>query len=287
MNDHPQTHDDGLSPAARTALAALRAEDDLAAEVRARMWSRLAAAAEDDVLPDMSQQSAPHVRGRPAPHVHSRPAPHVQGRPAPHVQGRRGPLLLGLAVAAGLTIALLGLQRGAQPVAVAPRADAAAYGGPGAAQRSTRAANGAAAAPAADAAIAGASGVPVPGDSSASAVPDGEPRSAPKRKPSDRAAIPEDMPAASASALAAEAALLQRVQTALATGAPAAALLQLEQHAREFPAGVLVQEREALRVVALCAAGREPEGRAEAATFLRAHAGSVLAERVRGACDEG
>ena len=94
-------------------------------------------------------------------------------------------------------------------------------------------------------------------------------------------------PDANASRLAAEAALLQAAQTALASGAPAAALLQLEQHAREFPAGALAQEREALRVVALCAAGREREGRAEAATFLRAHAGSVLAERVRGACDGG
>ena len=94
-------------------------------------------------------------------------------------------------------------------------------------------------------------------------------------------------PDANASRLAAEAALLQAAQTALASGAPAAALLQLEQHARESPAGALAQEREALRVVALCAAGREREGRAEAATFLRAHAGSVLAERVRGACDGG
>ena len=89
-----------------------------------------------------------------------------------------------------------------------------------------------------------------------------------------------------ASALAAEAALLQRAQTALAAGAPEEALARLGEHAREFPAGVLAQERAALRVVALCAAGRAREGRAEAASFLRAHAGSVLAERVRGACPE-
>lgn len=253
MNDHPQTHDDALSPAARTALAALRAEDDLAAEVRARMWSRLAAAAEEDVLQDMSSRSAPPARGR------------------------RGGLLLGLAIAAGLTIALLGLQRGAQPIAVAPRADAAAYGGPGAAERSARAAQ-ASANPAPPT-----SAVPVPEDSPTSRP---EPDPTPRRKSSP---VLEDMPvtAPTASALAAEAALLQRAQTALAAGVPASALVQLEQHAREFPTGVLVQEREALRVVALCAAGREPEGRAEAAIFLRAHAGSVLAERVRGACDEG
>ena len=54
MTDHPHIHDDGLSPAARTALAALRAEDELAAEVKDRMWQRLAAAAASDDLPDMS-----------------------------------------------------------------------------------------------------------------------------------------------------------------------------------------------------------------------------------------
>jgi hypothetical protein len=262
MNEHPQTHDDGLSPAARVALAALRAEDELAAAVRDRMWSRLAAAADEDVPSDTSQEAAP---GR---------------RP-----GRRG-VWLGLAIAAGLTLTLLGLQRGAQPVAVAPRAGAAAYGGSGAAERAARASGGrgdgasteAVAGP--QGAASGASAVAVPEDRSDSADGSGAPRSepTPRRKPAS---------SPGGSALAAEAALLQRAQTALATGAPAAALLQLEQHAREFPAGVLAQERAALRVVALCAAGREAEGRAEAASFLRAHAGSVHAERVRGACDGG
>jgi hypothetical protein len=313
MNDHPQPHDDGLSPAARAALAALRAEDELAADVRDRMWSRLAAATAEDVLSDMSRGAAPTRR-----------------------LGRGG-VLVGLAIAAALTLALVGLQRGAQSVAVAPRAGAAAYGGPDAPERATRAASGgrarAASQGAADGSVPADSSIPadrqpVPADSSSpadrepvpedssipaadehvpedSSIPaDREPRPEPgaRRKAVDRAPVPGDMPDvvdapvmpgehprpdASASRLAAEAALLQGAQTALASGAPAAALLQLEQHAREFPAGVLAQEREALRVVALCAAGREREGRAEAATFLRAHAGSVLAERVRGACDGG
>jgi hypothetical protein len=48
---------------------------------------------------------------------------------------------------------------------------------------------------------------------------------------------------------------------------------------------VLARERDALRVTALCAAGRTAEGRAEGAAFVQAHAGSLLAERVRGACE--
>jgi hypothetical protein len=288
MNEHPQPHDDGLSPAARVALAALRAEDDLAAAVRDRMWSRLAAAADEDVPSDMSQEPAP-----------------------PRRLGRG--VLLGLAIAAGLTLTLIGLQRGAQPVAVAPRAGAAAYGGSGATERAARASGrgDGSSTDAGSQAVGGASAVAVPEDRSDPAD-SGAPRSepTPRRKAADRGAVPGDMsrtpgtPGAAGtpdaagtpgdvasspggSALGAEAALLQRAQTALATGAPAAALLQLEQHAREFPAGVLAPERAALRVVALCAAGREAEGRAEAASFLRAHAGSVLAERVRGACDGG
>jgi hypothetical protein len=259
MNDHPQLHDDGLSPAARTALAALRAEDELADEVKSRMWGRLAAAAESDDLPDMSQATGPKGQVR-----------------------RRG-VLLGLAIAAGLTLTLIGVQRAAQPIARATRGDAAPYAGPETAERAARTA-----APATASA-----GTPVvaavPADISATAAPEPAPETTPRRKAVERAPVPGDMPSeaapeASASALAAEAALMQRAQTALAAEQADAALVLLEQHAREYPTGVLAPERAALRVVALCAAGREVEGRAEAASFLRAHAGSVLAGRVRGAC---
>lgn len=260
MNDHPHTHDDGLSPAARTALAALRAEDELAAAVRDRMWSRLAAAAESAELSDMSQDTAPKDQAR-----------------------RRG-LLVGLAIAAALTLTLLGLQRAAQPVARTTRGEAAAYGGSGPAERSARAA-------ASTPTTSAASASPVPEDISGTTTRDEPtPTPEPRRQPVARAPVPEDMPGevapeASASALAAEAALMQRAQSALAAEDADAALRLLEQHAREYPAGLLSPERAALRVVALCAAGREGEGRAEAASFLRAHAGSVLAGRVRGACD--
>lgn len=254
MTDHPHIHDDGLSPAARTALAALRAEDELAAEVKDRMWQRLAAAAASDDLPDMS-----HGAGR-------------------KDQARRRGALVGLAIAAGLTLTVLGLQRAAQPVARAERGEAAAYGGSAAAERAARSNGAAASSPA----------TPVPQDMSPTTARDDDPPAAPRRKASTPEIDKRDAaPEASASALAAEAALLQRAQTAHAAGDDVAALGLLDQHAREYADGALAQERAALRVVALCAAGREDEGRAAAASFLRAHPGSVLAERVRGACEGG
>ena len=250
MTDQPHLHDDGLSPAARAALAALRAEEELADGVKDRMWRRLAAAASDD-LPDMSQAT---------------------GRKD---QARRRGALVGLAIAAGLTLTLLGLQRAAQPVAQAERGEAAAYRGSSATERAALSSGPVTSSPEA-------APTPVPEDMSPKTAPDDQPRPAPRRKTGE----PEPgKPAPSASALAAEATLLQRAQTAHAAGDEAAALALLEQHAREYPGGVLAQERAALRVVALCAAGREHEGRAEATSFLRAHPGSVLAERVRSACN--
>ena len=50
------------------------------------------------------------------------------------------------------------------------------------------------------------------------------------------------------------------------------------------PLPTLVEERKALRIQALCAAGKAPQGRAERAAFLRDHAGSAHADRVRAAC---
>ncbi len=244
MNDLKH-HDDGLSPTARAALASLRADDDLPDEVRARMWAKISTA-QGPVLSDMSGRT-----------------------------GRRiAPLLFGLAIAAGLALALVNLGRGAQELAAAPRADAAVYGGggPGAPQP-VRA------------------GDRVPAAETVIAVTEPalviEPEVAPRvvarerREPEVRgeAPVPGD-----SSTLAAETALLQRAQSALASGDAAGALARLGEHARGFAGGVLERERDALRVMALCAAGRHAEGKAAAAVFLREHSSSLLAERVRGAC---
>lgn len=89
-----------------------------------------------------------------------------------------------------------------------------------------------------------------------------------------------------AGALAAEAEALARAQAAIQDGKAAAALDELAAYARRFPRGVLREEHDALRAIALCSVGRSREGRGEAQAFLLARPESALAERVRGACLE-
>lgn len=96
------------------------------------------------------------------------------------------------------------------------------------------------------------------------------------------ASAPDD--ASAGSTLAAENRLLAQARAALIEGEPSRALGRLDEHARRFPDGVLSEERQALRAVALCEAGREAEGDAAARAFLRAHPQAALAERVRSAC---
>jgi hypothetical protein len=79
-----------------------------------------------------------------------------------------------------------------------------------------------------------------------------------------KAAVPVQAPSKivdAKSTLAAELALLDAAQR-LRESDPAAALVRLEQHEKEFPSGVLVPEREALRVEVLRALeGRDSSGR--------------------------
>jgi hypothetical protein len=105
----------------------------------------------------------------------------------------------------------------------------------------------------------------------------------------DRRAKPHDEPAptpAPGGTLAAENRLLAQARTALLDGQPEQALLRLGEHARRFPDGVLSEERQALRAVALCEAGRDTEGDAAARAFLLEHPHAALAQRVRSACRE-
>lgn len=103
-----------------------------------------------------------------------------------------------------------------------------------------------------------------------------------RRPAPDDASAPLD--ASAGSTLAAENRLLAQARAALIEGEPSRALGRLDEHARRFPDGVLSEERQALRAVALCEAGREAEGDAAARAFLRAHPQAALAERVRNAC---
>ncbi|PCC68861.1 hypothetical protein SAMN02745121_07610 [Nannocystis exedens] len=85
----------------------------------------------------------------------------------------------------------------------------------------------------------------------------------------------------------AEMALLQEARAALRGGQPETALALLDRHAESFAGGSMTEERQALRVLALCAAGEVARGADEAAAFLRAHPRSTYAARVAAACPEG
>jgi hypothetical protein len=86
----------------------------------------------------------------------------------------------------------------------------------------------------------------------------------------------------SAEDLDAETALLRRARVAIRNGDVGAALAILAQHAGEFPKGQLRNEREALRVLALCRAGKTAEAKEAATPFLAGN--SPLAVRIRESC---
>ena len=87
--------------------------------------------------------------------------------------------------------------------------------------------------------------------------------------------------------LAEEMKLMTAAQRAARAGDPARALASLRKHRARFPRGVMAEEREAERVLALCALGRDRQARAARARFLERFAGSPLAPRVRRACGDG
>lgn len=84
--------------------------------------------------------------------------------------------------------------------------------------------------------------------------------------------------------LARETRLLGEAARASREGDVERALLLLDEHARQFPRGVLADERVVARVLALCRAGRESEARAAARPFLASHAPSPLHRRVSESC---
>lgn len=82
------------------------------------------------------------------------------------------------------------------------------------------------------------------------------------------------------STLAAELALLRPARSS----APAQALALLDEHARRYPRGVLAEERQAQRIVALCGLGRRDEATTALAAFERAYPQSPHTQRARRAC---
>jgi len=75
------------------------------------------------------------------------------------------------------------------------------------------------------------------------------------------------LPASGARDLAAERALLDRVQRALRAGDVVGAQRAIDAHVRRFPTGILAEEREALAIKTLIVAGRREEAQKRAAAF--------------------
>ncbi len=116
--------------------------------------------------------------------------------------------------------------------------------------------------------------------------PAGEPLGTPPTKrptTTPPAVMPAATPLPEPSSLTRERGLIERAWQALTDGDPATALLRAAEHGREFPTGVLAPERRAIVVIARCT--RQDAGAAgQAAQWLAAEPGSVLARRVRAAC---
>lgn len=105
-------------------------------------------------------------------------------------------------------------------------------------------------------------------------------------------AIPEPKPTAKPAAIIAtipdtiaeEASLLRAAHASLASNDGTGAMRSLDEHARRFPHGALAEERDAARVMALCAQGRASEARASASAFVSANPRSPFAAQVRRSC---
>jgi hypothetical protein len=82
------------------------------------------------------------------------------------------------------------------------------------------------------------------------------------------------------SQLAAERTLLDEARTDLSAGDPSQALDLLERHRRTFPAPILGEERDALRVEALAKQGRGDEARTAAAAFRKRWPDSLFSSAV-------
>jgi hypothetical protein len=97
---------------------------------------------------------------------------------------------------------------------------------------------------------------------------------------------PEPAPSAQSgpTTVTAEAELLREAEATLRAGDATRALALVNEHAASFPSGILVEERDAERIAVLCALGRVAQARESASAFLRDHARSPLAVRVRSSC---
>jgi hypothetical protein len=84
--------------------------------------------------------------------------------------------------------------------------------------------------------------------------------------------------------LGAENDLIERAQHALQAGDTSQALTLLNEHAERFPNGQRAEDRDAERVLTLCAAGRQEDAATAGAAFLGTYPNSIQASRVRSSC---
>ena len=129
--------------------------------------------------------------------------------------------------------------------------------------------------------------VPAPANPAPAVAPPVDPMPenvAPVAPPAEPNAKRSPAPSRSADNLAREVAILSRASSELRAGRPAAALTALEEHQREFPGGMLAQERTAARIQALCALGRTKQAETELARLSRTAPDSPHVARARKAC---
>ncbi len=97
----------------------------------------------------------------------------------------------------------------------------------------------------------------------------------------------QEAPVVSAQGLAAERALLDVARSALGRGSPEEALEAANRHSREYPNGLLTEEREALAIRALAGAGNREAAVARASRFRARFPKSLLLPAVEGAVGQG
>jgi hypothetical protein len=105
--------------------------------------------------------------------------------------------------------------------------------------------------------------------------------SAPSAPPAEVIVLAEE---AEADTVDEEVALLSRAHAALRAGRPSETLSALSLHARRFPNSKMALDREATRILAICASGQKERARMEADRFLNAHPGSAFTSRLRNVC---
>jgi hypothetical protein len=110
------------------------------------------------------------------------------------------------------------------------------------------------------------------------------PSAAPEPQPLEKKDEPVAVALGVAGPPSPELSLIRAALTSLRDRDSLQALRLLDEHAARYPTGAFSTERRALRVVALCAAGRSEEGARERALFLKTAGDSPIAARVRSAC---